>query len=133
MDWSYDLCLRNCLHQAERLLLSMSPRSGSTLRLQSLRKRLTYIPQTSVPTTTAVPPPPPSSTVSPPASTPTASGGLNSIAKAHGLTYFGSATDNGELSDQPYVAILSDNTMFGQITPANSMKWVQSYPLIEKE
>ena len=41
-----------------------------------------------------------------------------------GKVYFGTATDNSELSDAPYVAILNDKTLFGQITPANSMKWV---------
>lgn len=54
---------------------------------------------------------------------PTAFAQLNTLAKAKGLKYFGSATDNGELSDAPYVAILSDNTEFGQITPGNSQKW----------
>lgn len=49
---------------------------------------------------------------------------LNHFAKARGKLYFGTATDNGELTDKPYTAILDDNTMFGQITPANSMKWV---------
>jgi endo-1,4-beta-xylanase len=34
------------------------------------------------------------------------------------------ATDNSELSDTAYVAILKNNAEFGQITPGNSMKWV---------
>lgn len=50
------------------------------------------------------------------------------MAKAKGKLYFGSATDNSELSDQPYVAILSNNQEFGQLTPANSMKWVSERP-----
>lgn len=50
--------------------------------------------------------------------------GLNTLAKAAGKLYFGSATDNSELSDTAYVAILKNNAEFGQITPANSMKWV---------
>ena len=54
---------------------------------------------------------------------PTAFGQLNALAKAKGLLYFGSATDNSELSDTQYTAILSNNSEFGQITPANSMKW----------
>ena len=54
---------------------------------------------------------------------PTAFGQLNALAKAKGLLYFGSATDNSELSDTQYTAILSNNSQFGQITPANSMKW----------
>ncbi|KAM0709539.1 hypothetical protein Q7P35_003578 [Cladosporium inversicolor] len=49
--------------------------------------------------------------------------GLNTAAKAFGKLYFGSATDNNELTDSEYVAILSDSNEFGQITPGNSMKW----------
>jgi hypothetical protein len=40
---------------------------------------------------------------------------LNKLAKAAGLKYFGSATDNGELTDTSYVAILSNTDEFGQI------------------
>ena len=50
--------------------------------------------------------------------------GLHALAKQHGKLYLGSATDNPELSTAPYVAILTNNQMFGQITAANSMKWV---------
>ncbi|KDQ57133.1 glycoside hydrolase family 10 protein [Jaapia argillacea MUCL 33604] len=56
-----------------------------------------------------------------PASTSTAK--LNTVAKLAGKKYFGTATDNSELTDTAYVAILDDNTEFGQLTPANSMKW----------
>ncbi|PSN65522.1 endo-1,4-beta xylanase [Corynespora cassiicola Philippines] len=49
--------------------------------------------------------------------------GLHVRAVAAGKQYFGSATDNGELSDAPYVAILSNTSDFGQITPGNSQKW----------
>lgn len=45
---------------------------------------------------------------------------LNTLAVAKGWEYFGSATDNGELTDTSYTAILSDNTEFGQITPGNT-------------
>ncbi|KAH9847489.1 glycoside hydrolase superfamily [Lenzites betulinus] len=72
-------------------------------------------------TATSAPTSPPSSPTSP--SSPTASG-LHSLAKAAGKLYFGSATDNPELTDTAYVAKLSDNMEFGQITPGNSMKWV---------
>ncbi|THH29919.1 hypothetical protein EUX98_g4264 [Antrodiella citrinella] len=48
---------------------------------------------------------------------------LHTLAKAKGKLYFGTATDNPELTDTPYVAILDDHNMFGQITAANSMKW----------
>ncbi|KAK0500455.1 beta-1,4-endoxylanase, partial [Armillaria luteobubalina] len=51
---------------------------------------------------------------------------LNSAALAAGKLYFGTATDNPELTDAPYVAILNQRTMFGQITAANSMKWACS-------
>ncbi|KAH9902641.1 endo-1,4-B-xylanase A [Cubamyces lactineus] len=54
--------------------------------------------------------------------------GLNSLAKAAGKLYFGTATDNGELTDQPYTAILDNIKEFGQITPANSMKWDATEP-----
>ncbi|KAF8920351.1 endo-beta-1,4-glucanase [Mucidula mucida] len=53
---------------------------------------------------------------------------LHNAAVAAGKLYFGSATDNGELSDTAYKAILSDNEMFGQITPGNSMKWDATEP-----
>ena len=52
--------------------------------------------------------------------------GLNRAAQAAGKLYFGTATDNGELSDAAYTAILDNNKEFGQITPANSMKWVRA-------
>ncbi|WP_405475381.1 endo-1,4-beta-xylanase [Streptomyces sp. NBC_00009] len=45
---------------------------------------------------------------------------LHQLADAKGK-YFGSATDNGELSDAPYTQILG--SQFGPITPGNSMKW----------
>ena len=48
--------------------------------------------------------------------------GLNVRAVAAGKLYFGSATDNGELSDSAYVAGLSNTNDFGQITPGNSQK-----------
>ncbi|GFF30823.1 endo-1,4-beta-xylanase [Aspergillus udagawae] len=54
--------------------------------------------------------------------------GLNTAAKAKGLKYFGSATDNPELTDTTYVAQLSNTDDFGQITPGNSMKWDSTEP-----
>ena len=59
---------------------------------------------------------------------PTALGQLNKLAQAKGLKYFGSATDNGELSDTQYVAILENFNNFGQITPGNTQKWVYTEP-----
>ncbi|KAI0359710.1 hypothetical protein OH77DRAFT_1394940 [Trametes cingulata] len=77
------------------------------------------------PTTTPSSPSSPSSTPSSPA--PTASG-LHTLAKAAGKLYFGTATDNPELTDTAYVAKLDDNKEFGQITPGNSMKWDATEP-----
>ncbi|KAH8811307.1 putative endo-1,4-beta-xylanase [Xylogone sp. PMI_703] len=47
---------------------------------------------------------------------------LNTLAKAKGLKYFGSATDNPELTNSAYVSILTSSE-FGQVTPGNSQKW----------
>lgn len=52
-----------------------------------------------------------------------AAAGLNAAAKSAGLEYFGSATDNPELTDSDYMTILNNSDQFGQITPGNSMKW----------
>ncbi|MEJ3745883.1 endo-1,4-beta-xylanase [Actinomycetes bacterium KLBMP 9797] len=54
-----------------------------------------------------------------------ASATLGQHAAARGK-YFGSATDNPELSDQPYVSILSSE--FNQITVGNTMKWQYTEP-----
>ncbi|KAJ9150860.1 Beta-xylanase [Pleurostoma richardsiae] len=54
--------------------------------------------------------------------------GLDQLAKAAGKIYFGSATDNGELSDSAYVAILSNTSEFGQVTPGNTQKWQYTEP-----
>ncbi|ESK93958.1 glycoside hydrolase family 10 protein [Moniliophthora roreri MCA 2997] len=52
----------------------------------------------------------------------------NTIAKAAGKLYFGSATDNPELTDTTYVGILNNSALFGQITPGNSLKWDATEP-----
>nr|Q9HEZ1.1 RecName: Full=Endo-1,4-beta-xylanase A; Short=Xylanase A; AltName: Full=1,4-beta-D-xylan xylanohydrolase A; Flags: Precursor [Phanerodontia chrysosporium]AAG44993.1 endo-1,4-B-xylanase A [Phanerodontia chrysosporium]ABZ88797.1 endo-1,4-beta-xylanase A precursor [Phanerodontia chrysosporium]AEK97220.1 XynA [Phanerodontia chrysosporium] len=86
---------------------------------------------TSVTSVSTAPNPPPTShtsTSSAPSGASTSTAKLNTLAKAKGKLYFGTATDNGELSDTAYTAILDDNTMFGQITPANSMKWDATEP-----
>ncbi|KAG8213287.1 glycoside hydrolase family 10 protein [Butyriboletus roseoflavus] len=57
------------------------------------------------------------------APTATSTVALNMAAKAAGKLYFGSATDNPELTDTAYVTILNNTRMFGQLTPENSMKW----------
>ncbi|MFG2652474.1 endo-1,4-beta-xylanase [Streptomyces sp. NPDC048436] len=51
---------------------------------------------------------------------------LHELAAAQGK-YFGSATDNPELPDAAYSAILGSE--FGQITPGNSMKWDTTEPV----
>jgi len=48
---------------------------------------------------------------------------LNTLAVAAGLKYFGSATDNSELTDAAYLALLSNTSDFAQITPGNGQKW----------
>lgn len=48
--------------------------------------------------------------------------GLYTAAVAKGKLYFGSATDNPELTDAPYLAQLSNTDDFGQITPGNAQK-----------
>lgn len=53
---------------------------------------------------------------------PLASAQLNTLAKAAGKLYFGTATDNPEITDAAYLAILSNTSEFGQITPGNTMK-----------
>jgi endo-1,4-beta-xylanase len=58
---------------------------------------------------------------------PSALGQLHKLTKAKGK-YFGSATDNYELKDAPYFAILTDVDEFGQITPSNAQKWAYSEP-----
>lgn len=50
---------------------------------------------------------------------------LADLAQRHGR-YFGSATDNPELVDEPYKAILGSE--FDQITPGNGMKWYATEP-----
>lgn len=48
--------------------------------------------------------------------------GLNTAAVAAGKVYFGTATDNPELTDTAYVTQLNNTNDFGQITPGNSQK-----------
>jgi hypothetical protein len=50
-------------------------------------------------------------------SIPFASAQLNILAKESGKIYFGSATDNPELTDAPYVKQLGNTQDFGQLTP----------------
>ncbi|KAJ5871213.1 uncharacterized protein N7529_003566 [Penicillium soppii] len=54
--------------------------------------------------------------------------GLHTSAVAKGKLYFGSATDNPELTDTAYLAQLSNTDDFGQITPGNAQKWDATEP-----
>ncbi|KAF5352251.1 hypothetical protein D9757_012516 [Collybiopsis confluens] len=55
--------------------------------------------------------------------------GTNQAAKAAGKLYFGSATDNPYLNeDATYKAILSNTSLFGQLSPENAMKWDATEP-----
>jgi hypothetical protein len=47
---------------------------------------------------------------------------LNTLAVAAGKRYFGSATDNPELSDAAYIAQLSNTNDFHQLTPVRSIR-----------
>ena len=60
---------------------------------------------------------PASTTISSSLSTDTYNTGLFNVAKAAGKKYFGTATDNPELTDTAYVAELSNINEFGQLTP----------------
>jgi endo-1,4-beta-xylanase len=55
-------------------------------------------------------------------------GQLNTLAKAKGVKYFGTATDNPELSNTQYTAILDNTAKFGRTTPANTQKWIYTKP-----
>lgn len=49
--------------------------------------------------------------------------GLNQLAVDAGLSYFGTATDVNEITDEAYRLILDDSNEFGMLTPGNSLKW----------
>ncbi len=54
-----------------------------------------------------------------------ASGPLNDHAEAHGK-FIGNAVDNYELADSAYLPVIASE--FGQLTPANAMKWDATEP-----
>ncbi|KIK58011.1 glycoside hydrolase family 10 protein [Collybiopsis luxurians FD-317 M1] len=70
---------------------------------------------------------PSSKTANAPAATSTI--GTNDAAQAAGKLYFGSATDNPFLNEDPtYKSILSNKSLFGQLSPENAMKWDATEP-----
>ena len=107
------------------------PGSASSVRTQALLHQGSFLGLTKLFYCIQAPPPPVSTPTTTPPTSPTGApapsgSGLNALAQAAGKKYFGTATDNGELSDTAYTAILDNKAEFGQITPANSMKWVRS-------
>ncbi|KDR75985.1 hypothetical protein GALMADRAFT_225732 [Galerina marginata CBS 339.88] len=82
-----------------------------------------------VPTITSTVTTTPGSSTSTSAAPPsTATIGVAAAVKIAGKLYFGSATDNPELTDLPYVAELSNTSDFMQITPGNTLKWYATEP-----
>lgn len=51
--------------------------------------------------------------------------GLNLAAKSARKLYLGTATNSEQWNDTTYFNILKNNAEFGQVTPANVMKWVR--------
>ncbi|KAH9945064.1 endo-1,4-B-xylanase A [Epithele typhae] len=77
----------------------------------------------------SAPPTTTTSSSSPTSTAPTSTAtGLNKLAQAAGKKYFGTATDNSELTNKAYTAILDNKSEFGQLTAANSMKWDATEP-----
>ncbi|KAJ8095018.1 hypothetical protein PM082_010236 [Marasmius tenuissimus] len=59
----------------------------------------------------------------------TSTADTNTAAKAAGKLYFGTATNAGQfVNDTAYAETLSDNKLFGAITPANALKWESTEP-----
>ncbi|KAH9912303.1 endo-beta-1,4-glucanase [Epithele typhae] len=54
--------------------------------------------------------------------------GPNLAARSNGKLYFGTATNNDELNDTAYFALLDSFANFGQLTSAKAMKWNSTEP-----
>jgi len=61
---------------------------------------------------------------------PTGTPWLNNLAQKHGKLWFGTAADipGPEQQDAGYMAVLDDTNIFGEITPANYMKFMYTEP-----
>lgn len=57
-----------------------------------------------------------------------ASAQLHSLALDAGLSYFGTAMDNGYTDDSDFMAIVNDVDEFGQLVPENGQKWDATEP-----
>ncbi|KAI6262339.1 Glycoside hydrolase, 10 [Pyricularia oryzae] len=54
--------------------------------------------------------------------------GLNQVAQAAGLQYFGTAVGEGAVNEQPYMNIVNNINEFGQVVPENGQKWQSTQP-----
>lgn len=127
MDWSDFLCCRLDMCAQQPLVLPVYPRGALLTRLRFKCGVLTYHRNFQAAPSQPAQPPPPSSTssaTSPAPTQPTNGSGLNALFKSAGKLYFGTATDTNEFNDAAYMAVLNNANEFGQLTPANSMKWV---------
>src|SRR5690606_28618462 len=53
---------------------------------------------------------------------------LHDLALAAGLDFFGAAIGEGNTNDSEYMAIASDTSEIGQLTPENGQKWDATEP-----
>lgn len=53
---------------------------------------------------------------------------LHDLAQAAGLDFFGAAIGEGNTYDSEYMAIASDTSEIGQLTPENGQKWDATEP-----
>ncbi|KKA27927.1 hypothetical protein TD95_003810 [Thielaviopsis punctulata] len=53
---------------------------------------------------------------------------LNTLARAAGLEYFGTAVDVNYFGDSAYMGLVEDTSLIGSLVPENSMKWDATEP-----
>lgn len=58
--------------------------------------------------------------------------GLDSLFKAAGKLFFGTATDTNNFNDTAYLNVLNNRNEFGIVVPENSMKWQPTEPTEDK-